>query len=514
MPHTPCIHSMRLAGITRLITAFAVTVAATAAVAQPAARPDGSRAALPRSTPERQGVASAAILDFVQSVDRDIDAMHSVMIVRHGHVIAEGWWAPYAPDVRHTMYSLTKSFTSTAVGLAVSEGLLSIDDPVLKFFPAEAPAEPSAFLKALRVRDLLSMSTGHHKEPVLSATPEWTKTFLAAPIDHKPGTFFLYNTPASYMLSAILQKVTGQKTADYLQPRLFAPLGIDDLEWETSPEGVTIGGYGLHLRTESVARFGQLYLQKGLWQGAQLVPRAWVDVATSRQVSNGSNPASDWDQGYGYQFWRSRYGAYRGDGAFGQYCLVLPEHDVVIVITSGIKNMQVVLDLVFSKLLPAFSTNALKADPAGASALKSALAGLALHTPQGKAQGGADLVAGRRYVFPENDEKIEWLALERAADGTPTLVTRVAGVEQSLAMPLGRWATSRLPVPSTFFGQSLATSGAWTSDVTFAGTLAYYETPFKLNVRLTFTGDTLTYEREMHVGFGDPRRPVLTGKAQ
>ena len=222
------------------------------------------------------------------------------------------------------MFSLTKSFTSTAVGLAVSEGLLSIDDQVIKFFPVEAPAEPSAFLKALRVRDLLSMSTGHHKEPALATTREWAKTFLAAPIDHKPGTFFLYNTPASYMLSAILQKVTGQTTVDYLRPRLFVPLGIDDLEWETSPEGVTIGGYGLHLRTESIARFGQLYLQKGKWLGQQVVPKAWVEAATSRQVSNGSNPASDWDQGYGYQFWRSRHGTYRGDGAFGQYSSCCP----------------------------------------------------------------------------------------------------------------------------------------------------------------------------------------------
>ena len=160
------------------------------------------------------------------------------------------------------------------------------------------------------------------------------------------------------------------------------------------------------------------------------MPTAWVEAATSRQVSNGSNPASDWDQGYGYQFWRSRHGAYRGDGAFGQYCLVLPEQDAVVVITSGVKSMQAVLDLVFAKLLPAFRPAPLPADAAVSSSLSANLAGLALHTPQGQAQGRAAITLGRRYVFPENDEKIEWIALDRGADGTPSLVTRAAGVDQ------------------------------------------------------------------------------------
>lgn len=519
MPHTRSPRRPDARPFTIFFRALVIVFAGLAGIeahAQPA------RPALPRSTPERQGISSAAILDFVQTVDKEIDAMHSVMIVRHGHVIAEGWWAPYAPDVKHTLYSLTKSFTSTAVGLAATDGLLSIDDPVLKFFPAETPAEPSAFLKALRVRDLLTMSTGHHKEPAVMASPEWTKTFLAAPIDHKPGTYFLYNTPSTYMLSAIVQKVTGQKTVDFLQPRLFAPLGIDDLEWETSPEGVSIGGFGLHLRTESIARFGQLYLQKGLWQGRQVVPKSWVELATSRQMSNGSNPASDWDQGYGFQFWRTRYNTFRGDGAFGQYCLVMPDQDAVIVITSGIRNMQVVLDLIFSKLLPAFTTTSLKADPKSESALQKALAELTLHTPQGKAEGGSTITPGRTYVFAENGEGLESLSLERRADGATSLVLQIKGTRQVLPMPFGQWATGTVPdalapasqgaIPAQV-GRLLATSGAWTSDVTFSATLAYYETPFKEQLRLTFSGDTVTWEREMHVAFSDAKRPALTGKA-
>ena len=251
-----------------------------------------------------------------------------------------------------------------------------------------------------------------------------------------------------------------------------------------------------------------------MWQGRQVVPAAWVEAATSRLVSNGSNPASDWEQGYGYQFWRTRHGAFRGDGAFGQYCLVLPALDAVVLITSGVKSMQAVLDLVFAKLVPAFKDAPLQADAAAQSALKKALSGLALHTQQGSAQPGSAGMWGRRYVFPQNAEQIESIALERGTDGTPSLVTRAAGAEQRFAVPFGRWATSRLADSLPALGQRVATSGAWVGGDTFAATLAYYETPFKLNVRLTFGGDIVIYEREAHVAFGETKRPTLIGRAQ
>src|SRR5206468_573237 len=186
---------------------------------------------------------------------------------------------------------------------AIAEGKLSLDDPVLKSFPEDAPSEPSANLKSMRVSDLLRMSTGHQTEPPRTAGQPWTKTFLAQAVPHKPGTHLLYNTSATYMLSAIVQKATGQTVLGYLTPRLFEPLGIEHPTWETSPQGISTGGYGLSVRTEDIARFGQLYLQRGRWQGKQLVPEAWVAAATRLQTSNGSNPKSDWEQGYGYQFW-------------------------------------------------------------------------------------------------------------------------------------------------------------------------------------------------------------------
>ncbi|MEP6551147.1 MAG: serine hydrolase domain-containing protein, partial [Gemmatimonadales bacterium] len=188
---------------------------------------------LPRSTPEREGISSSAVLAFVQAADSAIDAMNSVMIVRHGKVVAEGWWTPYDARTPHVLYSLSKSFTSTAVGLAVAEGRLSVDDPVLKFFPGDAPDSVSANLRSMRVRDLLRMNTGQITEAPLGITDDpalngqtWVHRFLAHPVPYKPGTHFLYNSPATYMLSAIVQKATGQTVLDYLEPRLFQPLGI------------------------------------------------------------------------------------------------------------------------------------------------------------------------------------------------------------------------------------------------------------------------------------------------
>lgn len=470
---------------------------------------------LPRSAPEARGVSSSGVLAFVEAADEKIDALHSFMLVRHGHVVAEGWWSPYDAETPHSLYSLSKSFTSTAVGLAIAEGKLNLDDEVLKFFPDDAPAEPGPNLKAMRVSDLLRMSTGHQVEPGRNPEGNWAKDFLAQPVPFKPGTHFLYNTSATYMLSAIVQKATGEAVLDYLRPRLFGPLGIEKPAWGTSPQGVTLGGYGLSIRTEDIARFGQLYLQKGNWRGKQLVPEAWVAAATARQTSNGSNPRSDWDQGYGYQFWRSRNGAYRGDGAFGQYCIVIPELDAVIAITSGVKDMQAVLDLVWEKLLPALKPEPLAADDSARAKLESKLKGLALRPVEGKAATEASKkIVGRKFAFPANDQKLESLTIEQGeGGGEATLVLRFDGADRRIACGHGSWSKGKLaywPFPE----QPAAASGAWTGEDTYTARICFTETPFISSVTLKFSGDEVTYGVETNVGFGPTKPPRLTGKAE
>ena len=333
---------------------------------------------LPRSTPESQGISSAAILDFLESADDKIDTMHSFMMVRHGNVVAEAWWSPQSSDTQHILWSLSKSFTSTAVGLAIKDGKLSLDDKVAEFFPDELPSQPSNNLMAMTVKDLLTMSAGHEDEARLRETKDWISVFLAHPVPHQPGTQFRYNTPATFIQSAIVQKVTGQTLSDYLQPRLFEPLGIAKPRWDKNPQGISIGGYGLFLRTEDIAKFGQLYLQKGKWQGKQLVPAAWIEKATSKQVANGSNPNSDWNQGYGFQFWRCRHNAYRGDGRDGQFCVVMPDQNAVIAITAKTGDLQGQLNLIWEKLLPAFQDKPLPENGKALTELKTKINNLTI----------------------------------------------------------------------------------------------------------------------------------------
>jgi CubicO group peptidase (beta-lactamase class C family) len=399
--------------------------------------------------------------------------------------------------------------------MAVAEGRLSIDDEVLKFFPDDVPAERSGNLRAMRVRDLLTMNAGHQDEVPTAADTISAKSFLTNAVPHKPGTHFKYNTPATFMCSAIVQKLTGQTVADYLKPRLFEPLGITQPVWNTNWQGISLGGYGLNVRTEDITRLGQLYLQKGMWQGKQLIPKDWVEMATSKQVSNGSNPKSDWEQGYGFQFWRCRNGAYRGDGAFGQYCIVLPEQDAVIAITSGVKDMQAVLNLIWEKLLPAFQPKRLKADAAGQGALQRKLAGLQVRFPQGAAWSPmASRVAGRKFVFPANAQKLEAVTMAQTPDLKGIMLAlQVNGVENRYTSSFGDWKKGRGAF-GTYADTPIAVSTAWASNDTCVVKVCLHETPYYATLKLRFDGDQLYYDSEMNVGFRGTKPTQLVGRAE
>lgn len=339
---------------------------------------------LPRSTPEAQGISSQAILDFVETADKNINTLHSFMVVRHGKVISEGWWKPERADKAHILNSVSKSFNAAAVGLAIHDGKLHLDDRVLQFFPDDAPSNVSDNLKAMTVRDLLTMSGGHGTEP--KAPPGGApsvRQFLAHPVPYQPGTHFQYNTMGSYVLSSIVTKVTGQTTLEYLRPRLFAPLGIENPRWDHSPEGNSLGGYGLWLRTEDIAKFGELYLRKGKWRGTQLLPADWIEQSTKKQISNENEDHAkigpDWEQGYGFQFWLCRHNAYRADGAAGQFIVVIPDQDAVVAITADTGNMQGELDDIWDHLLPAFQSKALPEDADAQKRLHDAIANLVAH---------------------------------------------------------------------------------------------------------------------------------------
>jgi CubicO group peptidase (beta-lactamase class C family) len=474
-------------------------------------------APLPRATPEAEGVRSERLLAFVDALDREIEGMHSVMVLRRGRVLAEGWWAPYGPAHNHVLFSLSKSFTSTAVGLAVAEGRFSIDDFVLPFFPGDAPASPSRDLARMRVRDLLTMTTGHQDEPPSGPDAISPRTFLATPVPHKPGTHFKYNTPATFMLAAIVETRTGQSLVDYLRPRLFEPLGIEHPVWDKSAGGVTLGGYGLRVRTEDIARFGQLYLQQGEWNGRRLLTPEWVALATSRQVSNGSDPNSDWDQGYGFQFWRSRHGSYRADGAFGQYCVVMPAQEAVVVITSGVRNLGQVLNVVWDRLLPAFEATPLPAGAGGVAALRSRLAGLAVPPAPGAARPASTAVPGGSFVFDSNDGGWESGRLDFDPSGNRlSLSLRRGGDTRTIDSGHRSWRLGEALVSAGIYAppavERVAATYGWENDTTIVIRACAYETPFHTTYRLRFEGDTLTLESENNVSFGPTARPTLTAR--
>ena len=321
---------------------------------------------LPRAeTPDN--VAKAMDSFFEQAAADSMD-IHSVMIVRDGNVIYSRWQSEGVDTVPHVLHSVSKTFTATAVGLAIADGKLALTDKVIDFFPDKLPADISDNLKVMTVRDLLTMTCGHDEEPTgqREEGADWVQAFLAHPVIHEPGTFYLYNSLGPYMCSAIVQKVTGEKVVDYLDVRLFQPLHIDKPKWEESPQGINCGGWGLYLKTEDLAKMGQLLLQNGEWNGQQLIPAEWVAEMSKKQVES-INPGtrmedaaakgmtketSDWMQGYGYQMWRCRPGCFRADGARGQYIIVVPDKKAVIAITSDNGDLQGELNLVWERILP------------------------------------------------------------------------------------------------------------------------------------------------------------------
>ncbi|WP_407543625.1 serine hydrolase (plasmid) [Deinococcus radiomollis] len=442
------------------------------------------------SRPESQGLSSRAVLRFLDGCQKAGLQLHAFELRRYGHTLAQGAWSPFRLGTPHALYSVSKSFVSTAVGFAVSEGLFGLDDPVLMHFPEEAPPVVSAHLVAMRVRDLLTMTTGHAEDlmgTLYASQPQpWTQTFLAQPVQHPPGTHFVYNSAATYMLAALVERLSGQRMLDYLEPRLFTPLSITGATWETNATGETIGGWGLRVPVGALAQLGQLYLQGGMWEGRQLLPAGWAEQATSAQVSNGDADApgaNDGAQGYGFQFWRCRHGAYRADGAFGQFSVVMPEQQAVLAIVSSVDNMQAVMDQIWAHLLPAFQGEPLQGDTEAAAELQARCEGLAIPVLTGEhSSPSAVLLGGRSFTFDPNIWGLEQVGFGEIGAEVPFTLTYSHGRYEHHAGFVG-WAehsTSGLLVGTTF-----QTPTQW------AGTAAWTR-PDTLQIHLLDLGDTKT----------------------
>lgn len=407
---------------------------------------------LERATPESQGVASEAITCFVEEADARGHRLHSLMVLRHGKVVAEGWWTPYSADRRQMMFSVSKTITATAIGIAHDEGLLSVDDPILSFFPSYATDAVRRNMDGVRLRHLLAMASGHDVDTmeIMRAQPteDWVKVFFDVPVEYPPGEHFLYNSGASFVLSAAIMSRTGQSPVDYLAPRLFEPLGIENPPWETNPRGIPYGASGLRFTTEELAKLSQLYLQRGVWDGRRLLSDAWVDMATSAQVSNGSDPNDDWSQGYGFQLWRSRHDSYRMDGRYGQFGFVLPHQDAVIAITAGATDSHAIAETLWASLLPGIADGPLAADSTAAARLEETLATRETILPPFRDAAGTLItdLAGRTIDVSYNTLHVASVRLEIDGDAAALVTTDTEGRTERVPAHRTEWVdgTTRL----------------------------------------------------------------------
>jgi CubicO group peptidase (beta-lactamase class C family) len=443
------------------------------------------------------------------------------MVLRHGHVIAEGWWAPYRAERLHALFSISKSFTSTAIGLLVEDGRLTLDDRVVDLLPDDAPSSVDERLDALRLRHLLTMSTGQASDGLETAVGShgWARRILGVPVTHDPGTRFMYQTGATYLLAAIATRLTGERLLDHLIPRLLAPLGIDGATWDRGPDGIDVGGFGLSMTTEDVAAFGQLLLQRGRWHGSQLVPAAWIDAATTAHIANG-DPAfpSDWTQGYGFQFWRGRHGSFRADGAFGQLCVVLPEQETVVVVTAGLEDMQQELDAVWDALLPALATGEpLAPDPEAHGRLAERLAGLCLPTPSGAS------TSPRAVVPHEARYRIDGggtLDLSVGAAGRVEVGLVAPALDARLVCGHGRWldggrtSTDGLRSGTDRGPSELAGAYGWKLDDWLEIRTWALDTAIGWDIDVCFDGDRVDLELRQNVAFTAPPVIRATGVAE
>ncbi len=473
-------------------------------------------ASLPRSLPEEEGVSSERILNFLNAAEKSKTELHSFMMLRHGKVIVEGWWKPYEPDLKHTMYSCSKSFVATAIGFAINENRLTVNDKVISFFPDDQPATISENLSELSVKDLLSMSVGQEPDPtrsIVSRDSNWVKSFLALPIMHKPGSRFLYNSMATYMLSAIVQKLTGQKVIDYLKPRLFDPLGIEGMDWEVDSQDINTGGWGLRIKTEDLAKFGQLFLQNGKWEGEQLLPASWIKEASTVKIlqhpdySQEKRDSSDWEQGYCYQMWRCRHNAYRGDGAFGQFIIVMPDQEVVIAMTAETANMQEEINLVWEYLLPGMHNSRLPVNNITATRLQQKISSLALPLSNNSIPSKAEKLFNKTYAFSPNEKEFQSFSFN-FNNNTCSLNMVADSISYPLTFGAGKWqlseTTKRGPylvagAKAGYVGLpplKVAGSYSWSDKQTLELTLRYIESPHTEKMVCRFTDKNISVDIE------------------
>jgi CubicO group peptidase (beta-lactamase class C family) len=467
---------------------------------------------LPRARAEDQGVEPAAVMAFLNALEAEQLEMNSFMLSRGGKVVAEGWWYPYRAEIPHMMHSLTKSVMACAVGLALAEKRFALSDKVVSFFPEHLPAEVSDNLKAMTVEHLLTMRCGHAKETSGSVwrpiKTSWIAEFFKIPVELAPDSKFVYTSAASYMLSAIVTKTTGQTVRDYLEPRVFQPLGITGLRWDVSPDNVSPGGNGLTWRTSDITKLCMLHAQGGMWNGKQILPADWIAAATKRQSGN---------ERYGYQWWVSPADNYYADGKFSQIGLVFTQNDAVLAFTAANNKGRRCVELAEKHLTEGFKPAPIPQDDAAWNALKTRIESLRLLAPMTSSTSPLEkTISGRRFDVEPNEDGVEAVSFTfakgrclftlRDGRGTHTISAGLDfWTEGSTSMTGGKlhheYEQTKMPVVA---------GAMWTSPNTLEMVWQFVESSFRDHVICRFDGPNMTLDRSVNVNSAALNRPTLT----
>ncbi|MGH8326903.1 MAG: serine hydrolase domain-containing protein, partial [Steroidobacteraceae bacterium] len=448
--------------------------------------------------------------------------LHSLVLHRKGRVATEMYWWPYGPQRPRQMHSVTKSFTACAIGMALEEGRFALSDKVAGFFPEYVPDDPGEYLAAMTVEDLLTMRTGHAEETSGSrwrgVRSSWIAEFFRIPLVHRPGTVYKYTSAASYMLSAVLTRTTGETLHDYLRPRLFEPLGISGETWDGGPDGINSGGNGLTCRTIDMLKLGVLHAQNGVWQGRRILSERWIEAATRAHS----------EEGYGYHWMSGPQRAFCAMGVFGQLLVVFPGHEATLALTGAVNGVNActgtLLPRVYKHFPGVFCGNT--GDTRAADESLQARIGrtAAAPLPTAPAVPAASVApAGTRhgrleYRIEPNPLGVSALQLDLTADAcTLHLVDGADG--QSVTMGIGRWLEGEAcaPAPELHHGYEMrrarvVASARWTDPATLEMTWIFVESAFRDTVTCRFDGDAVRYSRRVNVNSGALSQPVLTGR--
>lgn len=432
---------------------------------------------LDRSAPSQQGIDAAGILELLDRVQGRGLELHSLMVARGGAVVAEGWWEPYGPDRIHLLYSLTKTFVASCVGSLVDDGSLRLDQPVLEQFPWITGVDER--YHGLTLRHCLNMATGHTDDAWVNAwmlpsdaehDPALQEIFTQAPHE-QPGSVFSYNQRATYLLGAVVRQVTGTSLAEAVDERILQPLGIEQFAWQKTAHGHELAFSGGHATTEAILRLGLMILGRGVFQGRRVLSEHWVDAATTSAGLPNPGASPDWRRGYGFQMWMSAHG-YRGDGAFGQLMLILPEHEVVVAVTAETGDMQGEMDAIWETLVPALDR---PGSPEADAELAEWLRRLQIEPV------GSTGTRGERDTWARGGGELpgEWSGFS-AHPTAGGFNLHFAGVDLFLHAGDGSWVTTDIGLDGRRF--VVAASGGW-RDGEFAADVRVLNTPHTITVR-------------------------------